>query len=125
MINLQADKIESSRKAALKEIFDYLEQMRERLLGQQTCSQGIECDGMALGCLMKGLKALDILQPPRPPYENFSIRDVLGGLKNMQLPQYCKAKRGKGVTQSCEGFERLLMAKIQELENRFGVCVSE
>jgi len=50
---------------------------------------------MALGCLLKGLKALNLFKPPPPPYENFSVKDVFEGLRKVQVPQYCKDRQKK------------------------------
>lgn len=52
MIDLWADAIETIRSTVLVEIFDYLEETRRRLLCQEFCTDSIECNGMALGCLM-------------------------------------------------------------------------
>ena len=81
---------------------------------------------MALGCLMIGLKSLNILKPPQPPYETFSVTDVLEGLENINLPHYCERKRTKGInyrseSEYCEGLKPRLIAKIQELEEKLGV----
>ncbi len=114
--------IDSCRQNALREIFTHLEQTRDRLLCQQSCPQDIECDAMALGCLLKSLKALNLLKPPPPPYENFSVKDVFEDLRKMQVPQHCKDRQKKRAAyisrgDFCEGVKDALMAKMKELEH--------
>lgn len=114
--------IDSCRQNALCEIFTYLEQTQDRLLCQQSCLQDISCSAMALGFLMKGLNALNLLKPPPPPYENFSVKDVFEGLREVQVPQHCKdrqKKRAAYISESdfCEGVKNALMAKMKELEH--------
>ena len=128
MTNILAAKINSCRQAILREIFTYLEEIREGLLCKRICPNSIECDGMALGCLMIGLKELNILQPPEPPYENVSIKDVFEGLRAMRVPQYCRVKKKKSISNSegkiCEGVERPLLVKIDELEHQLKAGIS-
>lgn len=102
--------------------------MRDYLVRERVCPQSSDCDAISLGCLLRGLNALNIYQRD-PPYKDLSVRGVLAGLSNMRLPQYCKTGRGKGVGYSsmkgiCGGLRPQLMDKVQELENRFGLEIS-
>ena len=74
------------------EIFAYLQSILDRYKGsERVCHRGIECDGMILGSLTIGLNAINILQPPHPPYNGFSVKDILQKLQDMPLPQNCKS----------------------------------
>lgn len=84
---------------------------------------------MALGCLLRGLEELKIFPPPESPYENVSIKEVFGGLRNLRVPQYCKIKKKQRNRRSegnvCEGVERPLIAKIDELQHQLEQGVSD
>lgn len=81
-----------------------------------------------MGCLLKGLKELNILQPPEPPYENVSIKDVFRGLRSLRVPQYCKVKSKKKnwslESKFCEGVEGPLIAKVEFLQHQLEQGVS-
>ena len=79
---------------------------------------------MALGRLLKALHTLS-LHEQQLPYENLSIKDVLAGLSDMQLPHHCEAGRVGYSTKkkACGGRRLPPIVRIQELRDRFGVEV--
>ena len=75
---------------------------------------------MILGSLTIGLNAINILQPPHPPYNGFSVSYIFQKLRDMRLPRYCTSCRDYESSWSlsdrtCEGVKRPLEAKIEEL----------
>ncbi|KAL8907443.1 MAG: hypothetical protein Q9207_001413 [Kuettlingeria erythrocarpa] len=84
------DEINRSRQDTLSGIFAYLQGILEKYQGgTRIFPQGIECDWMLLGSLTMGLKAINILQPPLPPFSGFSVKGLLETLKEMRVAQYC------------------------------------
>ena len=114
------DTIDQDRQNTLTEIFGYLQGVLERYKsGERICSQGIQCDAMILGSLTIGLNAINILQPPSPTYDGFSVKDVSEKLREMRIPQFCLINsRSYYSDRPCEGIEEPLEAKLKQLEQR-------
>ncbi|KAL8837874.1 MAG: hypothetical protein Q9170_002349 [Blastenia crenularia] len=117
--------IDQDRQNTLTEIFTYLQAVLERYKGsERNCPQGIECDGMILGSLTIGLNAINILQPPHPPYNGFSVKNISQRLREMRVPQYCQHLPNYGrhswssSGRTCEGIERPLKAQVEGLERQ-------
>ena len=117
------EKINTCRQDTLFEIFDYLQDTLEKYQGsERICPEGIRCDGMLLGSLTIGLKAINILQPtPQPPYDGFSVKGLCQSLAEIEVPQYCDSDfgyRSYSRGQTCKGVKRPLEAKIEELQQQ-------
>ena len=59
---------------------------------------------MLLGSLSIGLKELNILQAPQPPYDGISVRRLFERLRKMELPQYCDGSANKYSPQNQESY---------------------
>ena len=113
------DTINQQRQSALTDIFAYLQDVLERYKGsKRICFSGIECDGMLLGFLTIGLNAMNILQPPHPPYNGFSVKDVSERLRDINVPLYCQNRNRSTFGRSCAGIMTPLKAKLDELEQQ-------
>lgn len=113
------DTVNQQRQSALTETFAYLQGVLERYKGsKRICSSGIECDGMLLGSLTIGLNAINILQPPLPPYNGFSVKDVSEKLRDMNVPLHCPSRNRSYYGRTCEGIITPLIAKLDELEQQ-------
>lgn len=104
----------------------YLQDTLEKYQGsKRICTQGICCDGMLLGSLTIGLKAINVLPTVKPPYDGFSVKGLFERLKAMELPQYCHSNNLRSMDYyscataiTCSGVERPLEAKIKELAQK-------
>ena len=76
---------------------------------------------MVLGSLTIGLNAMNILQPPHPPYNGLSVKNISQKLLGMPVPQYCQNLRDNERSswslsdRTCEGIKRPLEVKVKEL----------
>lgn len=78
---------------------------------------------MILGSLTISLNAIDILQPPHPPYNGLSVKEISQKLREMRVPQYCMEIRNYENSwppskRICEGIKGPLEAKIKELDQQ-------
>ena len=111
--------INRSRQDTLSEIFTYLQETLEKYQGsERICPQGVRCDGMLLGSLTRGLKAINVLPTVNPPYDGFSVKGLFERLKAMELPQCCSSNDLKSMDYysrataiNCSG---ILKAKIKQ-----------
>ncbi len=126
-IDVSTDKINRCRQDTLSDIFAYLQGILENYQGStRTCPQGIECDGMLLGSLTIGLKATNILEPPLPPYNGFSVKGLLERLSELRVPQFCSyilnlrniGYYSHSSVRTCGGIKGPLEAKTVELAQK-------
>jgi hypothetical protein len=85
------------RQDALSKFMDLIRILLKDYQGPAVlCStgEGLKCDAMVLGGLMRGLNACRL--PTEPPHFRLSFTELARDLRNMPLPDYCSARPRSG-----------------------------
>ncbi|OAL26300.1 hypothetical protein AYO20_10177 [Fonsecaea nubica] len=118
--------IQSRRQAILSEVLDTLSKLLDRFCSsQRQCYQDDNCDPLALGKLIRGLRTFE-LYPIREPSEiKTSIQDLFSAIRSIDLSPFCavfskkdKRTRGRDEDHVCVHMDKDLTASLLGIEER-------